>query len=57
MPSHSKARSIPRIAFYDEIWAKKECEKLKLERLGYSCKDLRDQEDIITKPDFSEKPG
>ena len=52
MPSHSKARSIPRIAFYDEIWAKKECEKLKLERLGYSCKDLRDQEDIITKPDF-----
>ena len=57
MPSHSKARSIPRIAFYDEIWAKKECEKLKLERLGYSCKDLRDQEDIITKPDFAEKPG
>ena len=34
-----------------------ECEKLKLERLGYSCKDLRDQEDIITKPDFAEKPG
>ena len=23
MPSHSKVRSIPRIAFYDEIWAKK----------------------------------
>ena len=33
-------RSIPSIVYHDEIWAKKECEQLDLERLGYSCSEL-----------------
>ena len=32
------------IVYYDEIrFAKKSCKKLKLEDLGYSCKDLESQ--------------
>ena len=32
------------IAYFDELrYAKKHCEKLKLEDLGYSCKILEDQ--------------
>ena len=36
-------RSIPSIIYHDEIWAKKECEQLDLERLGYSCSELKKQ--------------
>ena len=36
--------------FYDEIWAKKKCKDLKLDRLGYSCKDLENQSDENTEP-------
>ena len=36
--------------FYDEIWAKKNCEDLKLERLGYSCENLESQSDNVTRP-------
>ena len=51
-------RSIPSIVYHDEIWAKKECEQLDLERLGYSCSELKKQthsiiprsEGTITKP-------
>ena len=36
-------RSAPTIVYHDEIWAKKECEQLDLERLGYSCSELKKQ--------------
>ena len=36
--------------FYDEIWVKKKCKDLKLDRLGYSCKNLENQSDEVTKP-------
>ena len=38
------------MTYYDEIWAKKKCEQLDLERLGYSCKLLNEQSDEITPP-------
>ena len=41
-------RSIPSIVYHDEIWAKKECEQLDLERLGYSCSELKKQTHSIT---------
>jgi len=41
-------RSIPSILYHDEIWAKKECEQLDLERLGYSCSELKKQTHSIT---------
>ena len=47
-------KSIPTIVYYDEIWAKKKCEKLDLKRLGYSCKLLNEQSDKITPPDRKE---
>lgn len=47
-------KSIPTIAYYDEVWAMKKCEKLDLERLGYSCKLLNDQSDEVTPPDRTE---
>ena len=47
-------KSIPTIVYYDEIWAKKKCEKLNLKRLGYSCKLLNDQSDEITPYDRKE---
>ena len=34
---------MPTILYHDEIWAKKECEQLDLERLGYSCSELNKQ--------------
>ena len=43
-------KDTPTIMFYDEIWAKKNCEELKLERLGYSCENLNGQSDDLTKP-------
>ena len=43
-------KDTPTIMFYDEIWAKKKCKDLKLERLGYSCENLESQSDDITRP-------
>ena len=43
-------KETPTIMFYDEIWAKKKCKDLKLERLGYSCENLENQSDDITRP-------
>ena len=43
-------KDTPTIMFYDEIWAKKKCEELKLERLGYSCENLEGQSDDLTRP-------
>ena len=36
--------------YLDEIWAKKKCKDLKLERLGYSCENLESQSDESTTP-------
>ena len=52
--TYEDLKSIPTIAYYDEVWAKKKCEKLDLERLGYSCKLLNEQSDEITPPDRTE---
>ena len=42
--SRSPGPDPTQIVFYDEIrYAKKKCEKLKLEDLGYSCSDLESQ--------------
>jgi len=43
-------KDTPTIMFYDEIWAKKKCKDLQLDRLGYSCENLENQPDDITKP-------
>ena len=43
-------KDTPTIMFYDEIWVKKKCKDLKLDRLGYSCKNLENQSDEVTKP-------
>ena len=48
--TYEDLKSIPTIAYYDEVWAKKKCEQLDLERLGYSCKLLNEQSDEITPP-------
>ena len=52
--TYEDLKSIPTIVYYDEIWAKKKCEKLNLKRLGYSCKLLNDQSDEITPYDRKE---
>jgi len=38
------------VVFYDEIRKAKSCEKLKLKKIGYNCKDLQNQklEDIYS---------
>lgn len=41
-------RKIPSVHYYDEIWVKNKCEKLDLERLGYSCDKLLEQKGSIT---------
>ena len=56
LPNEKDVINIPRIAFYDEIWMKKSCEELKLERLGYSCQNLIGQDDNVTKPDYAARP-
>ena len=43
-------KDTPTIMFYDEIWVKKKCKDLKLDRLGYSCENLENQSDEVTKP-------
>jgi len=43
-------KNTPTVMFYDEIWAKKKCKNLELERLGYSCENLERQSDDKTKP-------
>jgi hypothetical protein len=43
-------KDTPTIMFYDEIWAKKKCKDLLLDRLGYSCENLESQSDNSTKP-------
>ena len=43
-------KDTPTIMFYDEIWAKKKCKDLQLDRLGYSCENLESQSDNSTKP-------
>ena len=43
-------KDTPTVMFYDEIWVKKKCKDLKLDRLGYSCKNLENQSDEVTKP-------
>ncbi len=45
--------------YFDEIWIKRSCEKLKLERLGYKCKKLMDQKGGVQPfliKDISNKP-
>ena len=42
-------------AYFDEVHKSKSCEKLKLERLGYNCKDLINQTQII-KPTGHDTP-
>ena len=42
-------------AYFDEVNKSKECEKLKLERLGYNCNDLINQKQI-TKPSWHDAP-
>ena len=53
--SYNDLKTIPMIAYYDEIWAKKKCSQLKLKRLGYSCKLLEAQSNEITKPSLRER--
>jgi hypothetical protein len=53
--SYDDLKTIPMIAYYDEIWAKKKCSQLKLKRLGYSCKLLEAQSNEITKPSLRER--
>ncbi len=48
--TEQQMKDTPTIMFYDEIWAKKKCKDLKLDRLGYSCKDLENQSDENTAP-------
>mgnify|MGYP001249533329 FL=1 len=48
--TEQQMKDTPTIMFYDEIWAKKKCKDLKLDRLGYSCKDLETQSDENTAP-------
>ena len=48
--TEQQMKDTPTIMFYDEIWAKKKCKDLKLDRLGYSCKDLKNQSDENTAP-------
>ncbi len=43
-------KDTPTVMFYDEIWVKKKCKDLKLDRLGYSCENLENQSDEVTKP-------
>ena len=43
-------KDTPTVMFYDEIWAKKKCKDLELERLGYSCENLESQSDDVTRP-------
>jgi len=43
-------KETPTVVYYDEVWAKKKCKDLNLDRLGYSCKNLESQSDEITKP-------
>ena len=56
LPNEEDVINVPRIAFYDEIWVKKSCEDLDLERLGYSCQNLFNQDDNVTKPDQADRP-
>lgn len=49
-PSLQEMKDTPTIMFYDEIWAKKKCQDLQLNRLGYSCGNLERQSDDSTKP-------
>jgi hypothetical protein len=49
-PSLQEMRDTSTIMFYDEIWAKKKCQDLQLNRLGYSCENLERQSDDDTKP-------
>ena len=42
-PSLKEMKDTPTIMFYDEIWAKKKCQDLQLDRLGYSCENLESQ--------------
>ena len=53
--TYEDLKSIPTIAYYDEVWAKKKCEQLDLERLGYSCKLLNEQSDEITPPSRADR--
>ena len=48
-------KTIPTIAYYDEVWAKKKCSQLKLKRLGYSCELLYAQSNETTEPSISER--
>ncbi len=48
-------KDTPTIMFYDEIWAKKKCEDLQLNRLGYFCENLENQSDNITKPYYLDR--
>ena len=54
-PSLQEMRDTPTIMFYDEIWAKKKCKDLLLNRLGYSCESLENQSDDITKPYYVDR--
>tara|TARA_Y100000590_G_scaffold396201_1_gene476712 strand:+ start:48 stop:1313 length:1266 start_codon:yes stop_codon:yes gene_type:complete len=48
--TEQQMKDTPTIMFYDEIWVKKKCKDLKLDRLGYSCENLENQSDENTTP-------
>ena len=48
--TEQQMKDTPTIMFYDEIWVKKKCKDLKLDRLGYSCENLENQSDENTAP-------
>ena len=54
-PSLQEMKDTPTIMFYDEIWAKKKCKDLQLNRLGYSCENLENQSDDSTKPYYVDR--
>ena len=54
-PSLKEMKDTPTIMFYDEIWAKKKCQDLQLDRLGYSCENLESQSDDSTKPYYVDR--
>ena len=51
----SKKDSAFHSAYFDEVHKSKSCEKLKIDRLGYNCKDLIKQTEVI-KPTWHDTP-
>ena len=51
----TKNKNVFHSAYFDEVHKSSSCEKLKLERLGYACKDLNSQTQTI-KPQWHDSP-